>query len=1028
VPRSHPAPATTPLVAALRAALGDAVDDSTRRRAEYSSDASNYRVVPQVVVFPRTPDDVIATASVCREQGAALTVRGGGTSIAGNAVGPGVVVDVSRHLNRVLAVDPAAATATVEPGVVLDDLQRAARPHGLRFGPDPSTHSRCTIGGMIGNNACGAHAMAYGTTAANVVGLDLLDGTGRRLRVGPGGDPVPGLDAFVAERVVPIASEFGRFGRQVSGYSLEHLLPGRAGLARALVGTEGTCGIVLAAEVSLARVPAVTALAVLGYPDMATAADAVPALLGLGPLALEGIDARMVDVVRAHRSRSAVPDLPAGAAWLFAEVGGESAGGALAVGRALAAASGALDSMIVPAGPVAATLWRIREDGAGLGSRTASGAPAWPAWEDAAVPPAVLGPYLREFEALLGEHRLDGLLYGHFGDGCLHVRIDLPLAEHPERLRPFLTDAAALVARYGGSLSGEHGDGRARGELLPAMYSPAAIEAFGAFKRLFDPDGLLNPGVGVDPAPLDADLRRPAAEPLRTIGGFALHADGGDLTEAVHRCVGVGKCRADNGAAGGFMCPSYLATGDEKDSTRGRARVLQELANGTLVDGGWRASEVHEALDLCLSCKACARDCPVSIDMATYKAEVLHQAYRRRIRPVSHYSLGWLPRWLRAAASAPGAVNRVLAGGPVAALAKRAGGIDSRRRIPALARDPLTPGRLRDAAAVARQGGAGAGPAAGAGAGAGPVAGARAGAGPVAGAGAGAVPGGTGGSAPPRQKVLLWTDSFTRAFSPAVAEAAVALLVEAGLDVVVPDAPSCCGLTWITTGQLDGARRRLRRSVELLAPYAARGLVIVGLEPSCTAVLRSDLTELLPGDDSAAAVAAATRTLAEVLTGELGARRDLSWLAGRLAGRRVIAQPHCHQHAVMGYDTDLALLRAAGADVTALAGCCGLAGNFGMERGHYDVSVAVAEHALLPALRDAPAGTVLLADGFSCRTQADQLAGWRAQTLPELLARPELARPELRPGPELARPELRPGPEPELQAYRRPGPGGDGPA
>jgi FAD/FMN-containing dehydrogenase/Fe-S oxidoreductase len=948
---------TAELVGRLRAELGPQVDASARRRAEYSSDASNYRVVPRAVVFPRTVDDVLAAADVCRELAVPLTVRGGGTSIAGNSVGAGVVLDLSRHLNNVIGVDPDARTATVQPGVVLDQLQRAARPHGLRFGPDPSTHSRCTIGGMIGNNSCGAHAMAYGTTAANVLSLDVLDGTGRQLQVGEGGQgreggkgaasgEVPGLDAFVAEKLEPLAGEFGRFRRQVSGYSLEHLLASRnRHLARALTGSEGTCCVVLGATVALVPVPAATALCVLGYPDMPAAADDAPALTVPSVLALEGIDARMVDVVRAHRANAAVPALPEGSAWLFAEVGGENEAEALATARALAASAGAVGSLVVPAGPEAATLWRIREDGAGLGSRTAAGAPAWPGWEDAAVPPERLGPYLREFTALMQSHHLDGLLYGHFGDGCVHIRIDFPLADHADRMRPFLTEAAHLVASYGGSLSGEHGDGRARSELLPIMYSRQAIEAFAAFKALFDPDGLLNPGVIVGPAPVDRDLRLAEARPLRSAGGFALAADGGDLSAAAHRCVGMAKCRADNGAAGGFMCPSYLATRDEKDSTRGRARVLQELANGSLVTGGWRAPEVRESLDLCLSCKACSRDCPVSVDMATYKSEVLYRAYRRRLRPRSHYALGWLPRWIRLASVAPGLANAALRLPPVAAVARAAAGIDQRRPLPAFAR------RARPVPASARR-----------------VRSARRVQAPAPAPGSG-------------RPVVVWADTFTRAFAPQIAESAAAVLAEAGFSVTVPDGSLCCGLTWISTGQLGGARARLRATVGGLAGYAEQGMTIVGLEPSCTAVLRGDLTELLDGDPRARGVAGATRTLAETLL--MGG--DLTWLRGRLAGRRIIAQPHCHHHAVMGYHADLAVLKAAGAQVETLAGCCGLAGNFGMERGHYDVSVAVAGQALLPALRSAPEGTLLLADGFSCRTQASQLAGWPARHLAELL-------------------------------------------
>ena len=697
---------------------------------------------------------------------------------------------------------------------------------------------------------------------------------------------------------------------------------------------------------ALVPVPAATALCVLGYPDMPSAADDAPALTGPSVLALEGIDARMVDVVRAHRANAAVPALPEGSAWLFAEAGGGSEAEALAAARALAASAGAVDSLVVPAGPEAATLWRIREDGAGLGSRTAA-APAWPGWEDAAVPPERLGPYLREFTALLAAHHLDGVLYGHFGDGCVHIRIDFPLADHADRLRPFLTEAAQLAAGYGGSLSGEHGDGRARSELLPIMYSPAAIEAFAAFKALFDPDGLLNPGIIVGAAPVDAELRLPEARPLRAGGGFALAADGGDLSAAVHRCVGMGKCRADNGAAGGFMCPSYLATRDEKDSTRGRARVLQELANGSLITGGWRSPAVHEALDLCLSCKACSRDCPVSVDMATYKSEVLHQAYRGRLRPRSHYALGWLPRWIRLAALAPGVANAALRLPPVAAAARLAAGIDPRRPLPAFARRAR---RARPCSAAAPGPGSG-------------------------------------------QPVVVWADSFTRAFAPQIAGSAAAVLAEAGFSVTVPDDSLCCGLTWISTGQLRGARARLRATVAGLAGYAEQGMTIVGLEPSCTAVLRGDLTELLDGDPRARAVAAATRTLAEALL----MSTDLSWLSGRLAGRRIIAQPHCHHHAVMGYHADLAVLRTAGAQVEALAGCCGLAGNFGMERGHYDVSVAVAGQALLPALRSAPEGTLLLADGFSCRTQASQLAAGPPGTSPSCSTRAAIRRPDREP-------------------------------
>jgi FAD/FMN-containing dehydrogenase/Fe-S oxidoreductase len=962
------------LARALRAVAKGDVDDSARRRAEYSSDASNYRVVPQVVVFPRDTGDIVAAAEVSRATGVPLTTRGAGTSIAGNAVGAGIVLDTSRHLGRVLDIDPEARTARVEPGVILADLQAAARPHGLRFGPDPSSWTRATIGGTIGNNACGAHALAYGRAADNVIELDVLDGTGRRFTAGQGLDPVPGLDDLVKANLAMLRTEFGRLRRQVSGYSLEHLLPENgAHLARALAGTEGTVVTMLGATVRLVPVAEAHALAVLGYPDVADAADAVPGILAHNPLAIEGLDARLVDVVRRRTGSAQVPELPPGDAWLMVEIGAPTPGAAMASAQAMASSAGAIAFTVLPAGAQAAAVWRIREDGAGLGGRTPAGKQAWPGWEDAAVPPERLGAYLREFRALLAAYRLDGLLYGHFGDGCVHIRIDFPLDQPGGAglLRRFLTDAAHLVTGHGGSLSGEHGDGRARSELLPVMYSPAAIKSFGNFKHLLDPADLLNPGVLVRPRPVDADLRRPSAVPLPRAGGFAFGEDGGDFTTAVHRCVGVGKCRADSSVSGGFMCPSYLATRDEKDSTRGRARVLQDMANGTLVTGGWRAAEVREVLDLCLSCKACATDCPAGVDMARYKSEVAYRAYRGRLRPRSHYALGQLPRWSRWAGLAPGLVNAVLRVRPVAAAVLAAGGMDTRRGIPEFAPVPFRRWSRRHA------GGLRAGPGIGAAA-----HGTAAADGPAVVDGLAAVDGAAG------RAVVLWADSFSDAFDPGVPRAALAVLQHAGYRVIIPDRAACCGLTWISTGQLDGARRRLRGLLEVFGRYAEAGTPIVGLEPSCTAVLRSDLADLFPGDPRAAAVAAATRTLAEVLSSG-GGEPDGSgaqWAPPDLTGLHVIAQPHCHQHSVLGYTTDRALLTRAGADVRTLAGCCGLAGNFGMEKGHYEVSVAVAETALLPALRAAPPGAVYLADGFSCRTQAEQLAGVRGQHLAQLLA------------------------------------------
>ena len=930
------------LMSALRTRVRGEVSDSGLRRAEYATDASNYRVPPSVVVYPLDADDLIAVAAVAREHGIPLTLRGGGTSVAGNSIGGGVIVDVSVHMNKVLSVDPVARTARVQPGTIMSDLQKQAAEFGLRLGPDPSTSNRASIGGMIGNNACGPHAVALGRMSDNIVELDVIDGTGRRFTARDDLTVVPGLDRFVADHLAVIRTEFGRFGRQVSGYSLEHLLPERGHhLARALVGTEGTLVTILEATVALVPIPPNPYLVVLGYPDMATAADDVPRLLTHRPQAMEGMDAGLIDVVRRSRGAEAVPELPDGAGWLIIEIAGDDPDAAMAEAEALVADASTAAFRILPAGPDAVRLWRLRADGAGLGGRTPAGKQAWPGWEDAAVPPDALGSYLREFEALMDQHGFEGLVYGHFGDGCVHVRIDMPLDDDPEILRTFTTEAARLVIARGGSLSGEHGDGRARSELLGLMYTPEARSAMERFKAIFDPGGLLNPGIIVDPVPLDVQLRRPRALPIVKIDGFAFTEDDGDFTKAVHRCVGVGKCRADNGGAGEFMCPSFQATKDETHVTRGRARVLQELAADGFGTKSWAADEVHDALDLCLSCKACAADCPAGVDMARYKSEALHRRFRGRLRPITHYVLGWLPRWSRLARVAPRLINAATGIQLLSRIALQAGGMDVRRSIPAFAPVPFSRRRKRLARMRSVESF--------------------------------------------RPQVVLWVDSFTGAFSPEAAEAAIVVLEDAGYQVLIPQQDECCGLTWISTGQLPAARAHLARLLDFFAPFVERGIPIVGLEPSCTAVLRSDLLDLLPDDPRTASLAAATRTLAEILS-ETGIRTGTQWTPPDLADVVAVVQPHCHQHAVTGFGADEELLRQSGAAITQLAGCCGLAGNFGMERGHYETSVAVAELQLLPALRVAPEGAVLLADGFSCRTQADQLAGVSGITLAELFA------------------------------------------
>ena len=1081
------------------------VDSSVGTRARYSSDAGLTRIPPLAVAFPRTPEQAVAAFHLARAHGVPLTARGGGTSCASNAIGPGLVLDFSRHMNRVLSIDPEARTATVEPGCVGSTLQAAAAEYGLRFGPDPSSQNRATIAGMVANNACGPHATAWGRTSDNIVSLECIDGQGRRFTATTSHDSalhdVPGLASLIDTNLAPIRTQLGRFKRQVSGYSLEHLTPeGGRNLAAMLTGTEGTLVLILSVTVRLVPLPDAPVLAALGYRSMIEAADDVPALLTHSPLAVEGMDRRLVDVVRAHKGPGAVPALPEGEGWLLVEVGapGEDVTASLERARALCADSAAIDTVVYPPGDQASALWRIRADGAGLGGRTppdgAGGGDqqAWPGFEDAAVPPENLGAYLRDFTALMEEYDIDGLLYGHFGDGCVHVRLAMPL-ETPEGVahsRAFLQSAARICAAHGGSVSGEHGDGRARGELLRFMYSPEMLDLFARVKHVFDPDNLLNPGVlaspmdeaeaasrararvlaarsggpdgltangaaataltdhddahatrpglapadgalqpndaaandsppspdvsgaaggtGLAPAdgalelqpgvdPLDANLRRVAAHPMPADGGFAFTHDGGDFTAAVHRCTGVGKCRA--GVSGTFMCPSYLATRDEKDVTRGRARILQEAANSQLVKA-IDSPEVLEALDLCLACKACSADCPAGVDMARYRSEALFRTYRGRMRPLSHYTLGWLPRLTRVTARVPGLAriaNVVMSVAPLRSLAFRVIGLDPRRGIPTLQSGTFTAWARR------RNLLAGSVPAF---ASSDPISGTRERGGTTTSSPSARERGGTTASSDParereaatassmadspilsgprdpsgRPYALVWADSFSQTLDDAGARAVVDVLEANGFaPIVAPDA--CCGLTWITTGQLTGAKKHLTSLLSVLAPFAASGIPIVGVEPSCTAVLRDDLLDLLPEDPRSALVSGATRTLAEILSVVPASARRLP----SLEGVEIVAQPHCHHYSVMGWDTDQALLESLGARVTRLEGCCGLAGNFGMEAGHYDLSVAVASHSLLPTL-DAQPDAVYLADGFSCRTQAAQLAGRGGVHLATLLA------------------------------------------
>ncbi|TVZ79020.1 FAD-binding and (Fe-S)-binding domain-containing protein [Streptomyces sp. BK340] len=962
-------PAVTVDVAGLATALRDETDAEVRfdagSRGAYSTDGSNYRQVPIGVVVPRNVEAGAHALEVCARFQAPVLSRGGGTSLAGQTTNTAVVVDWSKYCDTLVTVDPEARTCVVEPGIVLDVLNRRLSDHHLMFGPKPSTHSHCALGGMIGNNSCGASAQSYGKTVDNVRRLEVLTYDGLRMWVGPtsraerariaaeGGrraEIYDGLDRIVTEYLADIRRGYPKIPRRVSGYNLDSLLPENGlDVAKALVGSEGTLVTVLRAELDLVPVPASQSLLVLGYDDICRAADDVPRLLEhCSPGQLEALDGRMAQLMREeHAYLESLDSLPEGDSWLLVQFTGDSQDDVDEQAHALlkSIGRGEKDATVAFSDDPEReqTMLRAREAGLGVTARPPDDRETWEGWEDSAVPPERLGDYLRDLKRLFEKFDYDHpSLYGHFGQGCVHTRIPFGMktAQGVADFRRFVEQAADLVASYGGSLSGEHGDGQSRGELLTRMFGERLVSAFGELKAVFDPGNRMNPGKVVAPNPVDGQLRLgPTWRPTTSDTHFGYPEDDHSFRQAVLRCVGIGNCRTHQG---GVMCPSYRATHEEEHSTRGRARLLFEMLDGhpdSAIADGWRSTEVRDALDLCLACKGCKSDCPTGVDMATYKAEFLAHHYEGRIRPAAHYSMGWLPVWARLSRAAPGLVNSVLHAPGLARAGKRLAGVDDARSAPLFARESfLQWWRAR-------------------------------------------------GSPRPDPAdpatVVLWPDTFSTFLHPSVAASAVRVLEDAGFKVAVPDAAVCCGLTWISTGQLAVAERVLRRTLGVLRPYLDAGTPVVGLEPSCTAVFRADAPELIPKDEDVRRLAGQVRTFAE----QLVHHAPDEWRPPQLA-RQATVQTHCHQHAIMKFDADRELMRRARLTADVLdEGCCGLAGNFGFERGHHEVSMAVAELGVLPAVRAAAPDSLLLADGFSCRTQIEQGGtGRRALHLAEVLA------------------------------------------
>jgi FAD/FMN-containing dehydrogenase/Fe-S oxidoreductase len=949
----------------LRARIRGEVRFDPASKALYATDASNYRHIPIGVVLPRDEDDVIAAVDICRQFDAPILSRGAGTSLAGQGCNAAIILDFSKYMNGMGEIDTTARTVHVQPGIVLDRVRDAAEKFNLTFAPDPATHSRCTIGGMIGNNSCGVHALMGGKTVDNILSLDLLLYDGTRLTVGPTHDRDIARNIQSGGRIGGIYSslkilrdtygnlvrqKFPRIPRRVSGFNLDELLPeNNFNIARALVGSEGTCAIVLGATLQLVESPPCRTLIGIGFSDIFIAADHVPQILEHKPIGFEGMDGLLLDAMR--RKQKSVDDLallPPGNGFLIVEFGAATQAEANAKARALAASLNTL-----PAKPTARIytsaeakrVWHIRESGLGATAFIPGVGTGWEGWEDAAVDPAQLGSYLRAIFALMNEFGYRSPMYGHFGQGCVHMRhnFDLETATGILKFRQFVDRATDIALAHGGSISGEHGDGQARGALLPKMFGEELMSAFRTFKHIFDPTNRMNPGKLIDAHQPHEDLRLGADyKPWQPKTHFAFAEDNGSFASANLRCVGVGACRKTDA---GTMCPSFMATGEELHSTRGRAHLLWELMQGEVLPDQWKNKQVKESLDLCLACKACKSECPVSVDMATYKAEFLAHHYEGESRPLSHYAFGRIDLFARLASFAPHLVNTINNAPIIRSLIKKILHIHPQRNFPRFAK-PFTPDRR-----LARQ--------------------------------------------PERYndrrpalpdtapEVFLWADTFNNYFHPATMRAAHHVLTTAGFRVTLPTQHLCCGRPLYDFGMLDTARDYLLKTLNALTPQLTAGTPIVVLEPSCASVFRDELTNLLPNDPRAAKLRDQTFLLSEFLV-----KRAPDYKPPQLS-EKIIVHGHCHHRATMGMHDELALLRLTGAEVELLdSGCCGMAGPFGFEKDKFAVSQTLGERVLLPAVRNKSTNTIIVTDGFSCAEQITQNTTTKPMHLAEVLAQP----------------------------------------
>ncbi len=926
-------------------------------RALYSTDASNYRQVPIGVVIPKDQKDIIETVAICKKYNVPILSRGGGTSLAGQCCNIAVVMDMSKYVNRLIELKPQRHRAVIEPGLVLDVLRDAAQKYQLTFAPDPSTHSHCTLGGMMGNNSCGVHSVMAGKTDANVLEMEILTYDGLKMRVGPTspedlekfiqeggrkGEIYSNLKKFIQKYGSIIEQKYPKIPRCVSGYNLTWLLEKNGfDVAKALVGSESTCVTILEATVRLVPSPPVRSLLILGYPDIYTACDHIMEIMEHQPTALEGID---IDLVQDMKKKKIHPEdvklLPDGEGWLFIEFGGESKsesdGKAKLLMESLKNKPNPPSMKLYDDPDTEKILWKVRESGLGATARVPNEKDTWPGWEDSAVPPEKVGNYLRELRKLFQKFGYKCALYGHFGQGCIHTRIDFDLStqEGVEKYRAFLNEAADLVVSFGGSLSGEHGDGQSRAALLPKMFGPELMQAFREFKAIWDPDWKMNPGKLIEAYEPTDNLRMgPHYNPpvVKTHFHF-LGDDEGSFARAASRCVGVGNCRKFNE---GTMCPSYMATKEEKHSTRGRARLLFEMLQGSVIGKKkWKDEAVKEALDLCLACKGCKGECPMTVDMATYKAEFLSHYYKGRLRPRSAYAFGLIHWWAKLASLMPGFVNFFGSAPLLSPIAKWMSGMAPQRSVPQFSKQTFRAWHTKQTPSEVKK----------------------------------------------RKKVILWADTFNNYFNSEVSQAAYQVLDHLGFEVVVPKASLCCGRPLYDYGMLTQAKKLLNRILSTLKEEIEDGTPIVGLEPSCVAVFRDELGNLFPSNDNAKRLSEQTFLLSEFI---MKYAKDFSF---KPLKKKALIHGHCHHKSILKFEAEKELLKRLGLDFEILdSGCCGMAGSFGFEKQHYAISMKIAERVLLPAIHKATPDTLLIINGFSCREQVIQATGREVLHLAQVL-------------------------------------------